>query len=242
MRLTLLFAIAIMVPFLSINSSKAATPQTKARLLTPFSKRPVDENGIKQRNIPAEGYLKTGLVVSYGFRPTSSNSWFGDTYLYSDYSATERYYYPINHTLGQFEFRVAYDIRQWLELDVAFGYSRNNGREVDSYKQGVRKDADDIFSLMPSLKINWMRWGHWVSVYSRAGIGCALANRNYSEYQHMVARFAPVWQLSPIGVEFGYSKITAFVEYGFGQSGMLSFGFKFKVRNKKSEVPWYQYL
>ncbi len=93
--------------------------------------------------------------------------------------------------------------------------------------QGVRHRY--YFSLMPSVKFNWLRRAKW-GLYSKIGIGATWLHNNYTgpfeddDFDSVILNF----QASLIGIEGGGTHVRAFAEAGMGEQGVLLGGVRFR--------------
>ena len=100
----------------------------------------------------------------------------------------------------------------------------------DDTKSGV--DTNNYFTIMPSVKFNWLRKDHF-GMYSKLAAGVSLCNfksenenkNSESETENQV-KFN--WQASLIGIEAGGSRLRGFAELGFGEQGIGLLGIRYK--------------
>lgn len=222
------------------------------RVVTPFTPRVVNEDGFKEyvRIKPKAGPFAAS--VGYGFMPASSIDQFANQVL--PYRRIQgKNAGVIESTTGSIMVAFNWEINPWLELTIPLIYSHNNGRH--EYRRVLDGSSiyaedgtirDDWFTLMPSIRVNWMRTS-WLSLYSRVGAGISLANRvRFADLAaNLESSRAFAWQVSPVGIEMG-RRVCFFVEGGYGFTGVVTGGVKFKmgkVVNKKVElgrqVDWY---
>jgi len=96
--------------------------------------------------------------------------------------------------------------------------------------------AKSFFSLMPSVKLNWLRKKHW-GLYSKLAVGATfarIADKDYDEKGNKASK-ADVetdwgfnWQASLIGFEAGSNRVRAFAELGIGEQGVALTGIRCK--------------
>lgn len=204
------------------------------RIVTPFTPRVVQPDGTKVyvKTQPNSG--RFGLSVGYGFMPASSfNSTANQYLIYTNPGDGKRSDGNITSSMGAVHFAFNYEINPWLELSIPIVYSRNWGTQnfpvridgVQHTKSGYLRD--NWFSLIPSVRVNWMR-NSWLSLYSRAGVGISLANRNRGIDNDLYSSPAFAWQFSPVGIEMG-RKVCFYLEAGYGFTGVINGGVKFKI-------------
>jgi len=88
--------------------------------------------------------------------------------------------------------------------------------------------------IMPTFKYSWLHL-NYLSLYSKVSGGSDLKslrithenNQSISDSQEKSSSFA--WQVSPIGVELGKNRYSAFLELGIGAMGILQLGLNFKI-------------
>jgi hypothetical protein len=85
-------------------------------------------------------------------------------------------------------------------------------------------------SIMPSIKWYWVNKNHF-GLYCKAAVGPILVSCTAKDYEvnssNSESGIYPMFQASPIGVEFG-GKFRGFAELGFGDQGLLLGGVRYK--------------
>lgn len=228
---TKLFLIAIVATTLSMATIGTVSAQ---RTITPFTKRVLDSAGKKVYVQPQEKrQSRIAVTFGYGYSAvTSHNSYANGIFPFVHNNlGRETEGGDITSSLGTISIGFNYEINPWLELNIPFVYSSNKGKQPYIMPNGVDESGelkDDWVSLLPSLKINWMR-NNWLSLYTRVGVGVSFANRWVTVDQDMTSKVALAYQISPIGVEMGKGRFNFFIEGGYGHVGMVTAGIKFKV-------------
>ena len=91
-------------------------------------------------------------------------------------------------------------------------------------------------SLMPAVKLNWLRKNHW-GLYSKVALGAIYARFADKDYDDKGVKGSKVdavsawdfnWQVSLIGFEAGSERIRAFTELGIGEQGVALGGIRCK--------------
>lgn len=213
---------------LSLGAARAQN----GRLITPFTPRVADSTGKKVYVQPQEvRRSRIAITFGYGYSPvTSYDSYANARFPFMENNAPNAQGVSAGHItscFGTVSFGINYEITPWLELNVPFVYSHNNGRQEFRDRE-KNNQTDDWFTLLPSLRVNWLR-NNWISLYTRAGIGLGLGNRWVSVDQDQSAKAIFGWQVSPLGVEMGKGNFCFFVEGGYGFTGVVSAGIKLKV-------------
>lgn len=91
------------------------------------------------------------------------------------------------------------------------------------------KDLKETFiTLMPSVKINWLRKKHF-GMYSALSAGVmflSLSSNEDDAKDETLSTF--MFQATALGMEFGSSSIRGFAELGLGEKGLLCAGLRYK--------------
>ncbi len=204
----------------------------RGRTVTPFTPRVKDSTGRKVYVQPQEKrQSRIAITFGYGYSAvTSYDSYANGIFPFTENNSPSAQNVPAGHitgSLGTISVGFNYEINPWLELNIPFVYSHNNGRQ--EFREATRTgQKDDWFTILPTLRINWVR-NNWLSVYTRAGIGIGLGNRWVSVDQDQSAKAIFAYQISPVGVEMGKGRCCFFVEGGYGFTGAVTAGIKLKV-------------
>lgn len=204
------------------------------RIVTPFTPRVADATGKRVYVQPGnEPQSRIAVTLSYGYGAVTSLDWYANKrfpFFYNNSRTQEGPAGRITSSFGTVSLGFNYEVTPWLELNIPFVYSHNRGWQEFSWGgqnlSGYLKD--DWVTLLPNLKINWMR-NHWLSLYTRAGIGIGVGNRWVSVDQDQTTKALLGYQISPLGVEMGKGKLSFFVEGGYGFTGYVTAGLKLKV-------------
>lgn len=197
-------------------------------MVTPFTKRVVDSTGKEVYVQPQPRGEKRNLTlnVGYGSSPHTRLNSFGNKKL-----EIKPFYGPPLDTqmtgcFGSFHIGIGFQFNPWLELNFMFNYSSNTGKVMDPVYNTAY--YDDFFTLIPNLRIAWLR-NNWFTLYSRIGGGLGLGNREMKMDDEI--RHTSIWgyQLSPVGIEIGNHLVGAYVEGGYGFTGTVTAGLRFKV-------------
>ena len=108
----------------------------------------------------------------------------------------------------------------------------------DAYAKEVLKShyIRSYFTLMPSVKFNWLRKNKW-GLYSKVAAGASLAsfnNQDYNETGKLTGEKETSndvyfnFQASLIGVEAGGQHVRGFAELGIGEQGIILAGVRYK--------------
>ena len=111
-------------------------------------------------------------------------------------------------------------------------------KQEESFKDVVTTNSTiSYFSLMPSLKFNWLRRDNW-GLYSKIAAGASLRHGTIKDVRHDGDHTAKSktteddvffnFQASVIGVEAGNQNVRGFAELGVGEQGVALAGVRFK--------------
>lgn len=95
----------------------------------------------------------------------------------------------------------------------------------------IRSRNKNYYTIMPSVKFNWLRRNHW-GLYSKVAIGASLFNQKMKEAEtgqktdENKVNFN--FQASAIGIEAGSGTIHGFFEAGLGEQGVFLGGVRAK--------------
>ena len=95
----------------------------------------------------------------------------------------------------------------------------------------IRSRNKNYYTIMPSVKFNWLRRNHW-GLYSKVAIGASLFNQKMKEAEtgqktdENKVNFN--FQASAIGIEAGSGTIYGFLEAGLGEQGVFLGGVRAK--------------
>lgn len=205
------------------------------RIVTPFTPREVDSTGRKVYVQPQrERQSRIAVTFSYGYGAVTSFNSYANRHFPFHYNPLPNEPFPagrINSNFGTVSIGFNYEITPWLELNIPFVYSHNKGWQecrITDTQDNSGRQVDDWLTLLPSLRINWMR-NNWLSLYTRAGIGLGLGSRWVACDADQSTKALLGYQISPLGVEMGKGKLCFFVEGGYGFTGYVTAGLKLKV-------------
>lgn len=107
--------------------------------------------------------------------------------------------------------------------------------QEEKYKDEVTSiGKNTYYTLMPSVKFNWLRRENW-GLYSKLAAGATLRNSRLKEVTPSSDRVTKDangvffnFQISAIGVEAGHDHLFGFIEAGVGEQGVALAGFRVK--------------
>ncbi|MFI3295886.1 MAG: hypothetical protein R3Y19_07690 [Rikenellaceae bacterium] len=204
-----------------------------AQMRTPFEKVEIGEDGKRQYVYENTQLGKSSVSLFYGYSPANKYNWWASNTFKSQYSAQQAYSSETATNTGVFGLTYSNQITPWLELCFPFTYSYSTGNFVDfDLNNWSSEYYETILTFTPNVKISWL-FNDLVHLYSRVGIGFAIANRYEDFNAGMNGKFGFTWQFSPVGIEVG-RRVAFFAEAGIGHLGMVSAGLK--IRFNRSDV------
>lgn len=101
-----------------------------------------------------------------------------------------------------------------------FTWATKNGTDEDgnpSYESGKPNKALFV-GVLPGVKWRWLYRPHF-GMYTKAGVGAMVQTDDTPSVSF-------IFQLSPVGMEFGSERVRGFFEVGFGAQGMIVGGIR----------------
>lgn len=109
-----------------------------------------------------------------------------------------------------------------------------NHTEDEKLKSSItRTSKNSYFSLMPSVKFNWLRRTNW-GLYSKLAAGATLRHSSLKEKESVDSKKTTKnqaffnFQVSAIGFEAGSENVRGFAELGIGEQGVGLAGVRFR--------------
>ena len=136
-------------------------------------------------------------------------------------------------SLGHFNFEntlflgsigVGYDhyVNNWFGFggNIYIDYATSDTYTTNSDGEKVYGDKFNlgVISIMPNCKFRWFNKEHF-GMYSKLGAGVGIGFPNQDGV-------IPVFQVSPVCLEFGNQKIRGITEIGLGMQGIINIGIK----------------
>ncbi len=137
------------------------------------------------------------------------------------------YYYHVNKVIGIGAI-ASYSGRS---ADI-YNVTQNNVQKT-SEKTKIGDSKKQFFTVMPAVKIDWLRKKNW-GLYSKAAIGATYMNEKHNAEKDGKSestsddKVKVNFQASLIGCEVGSENIRAFAELGIGEQGAALAGLRFK--------------
>lgn len=131
--------------------------------------------------------------------------------------------------LGPIGLEYHYRVNPLIGVGAIGVYSGFNQTIKDS---NTTKSKNSYFTLMPSVKFNWLRRSKW-GMYSKLAAGASLRHasldvQNATEKAKSENDVFFNFHVSLLGVEVGSEQVLGFVEAGLGEQGILLAGMRYK--------------
>ena len=97
----------------------------------------------------------------------------------------------------------------------------------------TRTSKNSYFTLMPSIKFNWLRRSNW-GMYTKVAAGASLRHSSLQNNNDLTAKKTTDntvffnFQVSALGIEAGTDNVRAFAELGVGEQGVGLAGVRFR--------------
>ena len=97
----------------------------------------------------------------------------------------------------------------------------------------TRTSKNSYFTLMPSVKFNWLRRANW-GMYSKIAAGASLRHSTLQNKDDITAKKTTDntvffnFQVSALGIEAGSDNVRGFAELGIGEQGIALAGVRFR--------------
>lgn len=129
------------------------------------------------------------------------------------------------NSLGSFGVTYMHNLnkRFGLGATTSYEYIYKNAKDGKKY-------TENFITVMPTVRAYWFRHNHF-GMYSRLAAGVALncskgyVNGTGEENSQTDVLFG--FHLAPVSMEFGSSKVSGFLELGWGYQGIVNAGVKF---------------
>lgn len=182
--------------------------------------------------LQAQDEVETRHEISLSYGVSSNSQWISDMCeivpdVFGEKSKNEKYFGPIGleyyyrtsplMAVGVVATLAVYNDDRYIDDKISSSVSRN------------------YFSLMPSLKLNWLRKEHW-GLYSKVAAGITYGHSSKDNYENGVKTGEKTtssdlffnFQASAIGIEAGGNHVRGFAELGIGEQGIALAGVRYK--------------
>lgn len=135
------------------------------------------------------------------------------------------YFYHVSKVIGIGGY-LAYN---GMSRDMYAVVNYDNGTSEEEY---TGKATRNNFSLIPTVKIDWLRKKHF-GMYSKVGLGVSFMNEKQKDDTEGGTDWSettviPNLHVSLLGLEAGSESIRGFAELGIGEQGIVFAGVKYK--------------
>lgn len=180
--------------------------------------------------IPTQAQDDTRHEVSFSFGVVPNSIWID---LVNDVLTTAAGA-DINHSgvVGPISLEYHYRTSHLIAVGAIAAFAGHN-EEQELNGALYAKSKNSYFTLMPSVKFNWLRRANW-GLYSKVAAGASLRHSSIdrervsdkSDESDNMAFFN--FQLSALGFEAGTENVLGFAELGVGEQGIALAGVRFK--------------
>ena len=141
-----------------------------------------------------------------------------------------------SHYVGPIGLEYYYHTSPLIGLGGIFTYVGNNEDLYNKEEVKVTYRSRNYYTLMPSIKFNWLRKQHW-GMYSKLAAGATLAHFNDKDYVDNGNKKTQAkqedqvlfnFQASLLGIEAGSQQVRGFIELGMGEQGVFMGGLRCK--------------
>lgn len=176
----------------------------------------------------AQDELRHEVSVSYGVVPNSLWLDITSDVLSSMFGAT----YDNCDAAGPIGLEYHYRTSHLIAVGAIATFAKNT--EEEKFQNDVARTCKNTyFTVMPSVKFNWLNRSKW-GLYSKVAAGVSLRHSNIKDKEGINAKKETDdlaffnFQISAIGVEGGSENVRGFVELGMGEQGVALAGVRFR--------------
>lgn len=135
--------------------------------------------------------------------------------------------------VGAYSIEYLHRFSNWLSAGCGFTFGQSRmdfTSQADVAREGVMTNR--YYSLMPTVKFDWLRTGHF-GMYSKLAVGYTFRtigiDYDDASREDVTDKTSHLnWQISPLGVEAGGTKLRGFIEAGIGEQGAAILGIRYK--------------
>lgn len=117
-----------------------------------------------------------------------------------------------------------------LGIGTIFVYSQNNS-SVCTKNEKLGEMTRKYFTLMPSIKFNWVYKKH-LSMYTKLAAGITMQRYKLTDGLEAEEKNNEIFfnfHVTPFGIEAGGQRVRLFTEAGFGEQGIICGGLRLKL-------------
>ena len=180
--------------------------------------------------VPAQAQDEPRHEVSFSYGAIPNSLWIDITsdVISSMFGAT----YEHSGVVGPIGVEYHYRTSPLIAVGAIATFAKHN-EEENVQGSIARTSENSYFTLMPSVKFNWLRRPNW-GMYSKVAAGASLrhsslqnkAEEHAKKVTDNVAFFN--FQVSAVGIEAGTENVRGFAELGIGEQGVGLAGVRFR--------------
>lgn len=139
-----------------------------------------------------------------------------------------------NKYYGPFGLEYYYHTSPLIGVGAVAVFTTNN-EDAFYDRTKISHHTKSYFSIMPSVKFNWLRKNNW-GMYSKLAVGATYTHFSFEDYENdrktgektTANNLFFNFQASLIGVEVGNQHVRGFAEFGVGEQGIALAGVRYK--------------
>ena len=180
--------------------------------------------------VPAQAQDETRheISISYGGIPNSLWMDITSDVISSMFGAT----YEHSGVVGPIGLEYHYRASSLIAVGAIATFSKHT--EEEKFNEQIARTSDNsYFTLMPSVKFNWLRRPNW-GMYSKVAVGASLRHSALQDQSVPNAQKTTEntvffnFQASAVGIEAGTENVRGFAELGVGEQGIALAGVRFR--------------
>lgn len=180
--------------------------------------------------VPAQAQDETRheISISYGGIPNSLWMDITSDVISSMFGAT----YDHSGVVGPIGVEYHYRASSLIAVGAIATFSKHT--EEEKFNEQIARTSDNsYFTLMPSVKFNWLRRPNW-GMYSKVAVGASLRHSALQDQSVPNAQKTTEntvffnFQASAVGIEAGTENVRGFAELGVGEQGIALAGVRFR--------------
>lgn len=180
--------------------------------------------------VPAQAQDETRHEVSFSYGVLPNSLWLDITsdVLSSMLGAT----YDHSAIVGPIAIEYHYRTSPLIAVGAIATFAKHNEDEK-LWSEVTRTSKNAYFTVMPSLKFNWLRRPNW-GMYSKIAAGASLRHSSIKDNEVVNAKEETDnmvffnFQVSALGIEAGTENVRGFAELGVGEQGVALAGVRFR--------------
>ena len=180
--------------------------------------------------VPAQAQEETRHEISVSYGAVPNSLWLDITsdVIASMFGAT----YDHSGVAGPVGLEYHYRTSPLIAVGAIATFAKHS--EEETYLNEITKTSkNSYFTLMPSVKFNWLRRHNW-GMYSKVAAGASLRHSTLQDKEVVNAKKTTDnvvffnFQVSALGIEAGSENVRGFAELGMGEQGVALAGVRFR--------------